>query len=238
MPEQESTFQDYERYITDLFAAEDEALRSTREAMARENIPRMYVSPSEGRLLEVLARGIGARRILEIGTLGGYSTLWLARALPAGGRLISLEIEERHAAVARRSLAMAGTGEKVEVRLGPARETLARMHADGEEAFDLVFIDADKEGYPGYLEQSVPLTRPGGLILADNTLSHSALDPDRGRTPHSEQQRLLVGAPTRVASGIARFNAAAAAHPQLVSIIVPVLRGRGIDGLLIALKSA
>jgi predicted O-methyltransferase YrrM len=219
MPEQEPMLQDYERYITDLFATEDEALRSTREAMARESIPRMHVSASEGRLLQVLALGIGARRILEIGTLGGYSTLWLARALPAGGRLISLEIEETHAAVARRSLAQAGVAEKVEVRLGPARETLAQMQASGEEPFDLVFIDADKEGYPGYLEQSVPLTRPGGLILADNALSHSALDPDR-------------------ASGIARFNAAVAAHSQLVSIVVPVLRGRGLDGLLIAVKSA
>jgi predicted O-methyltransferase YrrM len=219
MPEQEPTLQDYDRYINDLFAPEDEALRSTREAMAQENIPRIHVSPSQGRLLQVLARGIGARRILEIGTLGGYSTLWLARALPAGGRLISLEIEERHAAVARQSLARAGMADKVEVRLGPAQETLAQMQADGEEAFDLVFIDADKEGYPGYLEQSVPLTRPGGMILADNTLRHSALDPDR-------------------ATGIARFNAAVAAHPQLVSIIVPVLRGHGFDGLLIAVKSA
>jgi predicted O-methyltransferase YrrM len=219
MPEQEPTFQDYAQYINDLFAPEDEALRSTREAMARENIPRMHVSASQGRLLQVLARGIGARRILEIGTLGGYSTLWLARALPAGGRLISLEIEESHAAVARRSLARAGMGEKVEVRLGPARETLAQMQAGGEEAFDLVFIDADKDGYPGYLEQTVPLTRAGGMILADNTLRHSALDPER-------------------ASGIARFNAAVAAHPQLVSIIVPVLRGPGFDGLLIAVKSA
>jgi predicted O-methyltransferase YrrM len=223
MPEQEPTFQDYDRYINDLFAPEDEALRSTREAMARENIPRMHVSASQGRLLQVLARGIGARRILEIGTLGGYSTLWLARALPAGGRLISLEIEESHAAVARRSLDRAGMGEKVEVRLGSARETLAQMQAGGDSeapgAFDLVFIDADKEGYPGYLEQTVPLTRAGGMILADNTLRHSALDPDR-------------------ASGIARFNAAVAAHPQLVSIIVPVLRGPGFDGLLIAVKSA
>jgi caffeoyl-CoA O-methyltransferase len=217
MPEQELTLHDYDRYLTGLFAPEDDALRATREEMAREAIPRMYVSASEGKLLQVLARMIGARRVLEIGTLGGYSTQWLARALPADGKLISLEIDERHAAVAQRNLARAGVTDQVEVRLGPAAVTLAAMRAAGEAPFDLVFIDADKEGYPGYLEQAVPLTRDGGLILADNALSRSALD-------------------STAESGIARFNAAVAAHPQLLAIIVPVLRGRGIDGLLVAVK--
>src|ERR1700687_181957 len=139
----------------------DAALESALQASEAAGLPPHGVAPNQGKLLALLAQIHGAPIILEIGTLGGYSTLWLARALPAGGRLISLEIEERHVAVARRSLAAAGVGGKVEVRLGPAQETLARMQADGEEAFDLVFIDADKEGYPGYLEQSLPLTRPG-----------------------------------------------------------------------------
>ena len=217
MPEQEQTADNYDRYIAGLFAEEDEALSSARAEAKREGLPEINVSASEGKLLYILATMSGARRVLEVGTLGGYSAIWLARALPEGGRLISLEINPHHAEVARRNIARAGLSEKIEVRVGPAAETLAQLQASGEPPFDLVFIDADKDGYVGYLAQTVPLTRAGGLILGDNTLPDAVLDP--------------AGE-----SGTKRYNAAVAAHPDLNSIILPVFRGRGMDGLLVSIK--
>jgi caffeoyl-CoA O-methyltransferase len=219
MAEQRSVLKEYDRYISALFAAEDNALHSAREEMLREDMPEISVSASEGKLLQVLARIIGARRILEIGTLGGYSTIWLARALPPEGKLISLEIDARYAEVARRNLKRAGLEEKVEVRVGPALESLSRLKVTAEGAFDLVFIDADKEAYVNYLRQAMPLVREGGLVLGDNTLPDAVLDP-------------------AAESGTKRYNAAVSAHPDLDSILVPVLRGKGIDGLLISVKQS
>jgi predicted O-methyltransferase YrrM len=216
MDQREPTPENFGNYVGGLFAREDEALRAARAEMEREGLPKINVSASEGTLLHILARAVGARRILEIGTLGGYSATWLARALPEEGRLISLEIDEHHAEVARRNLARAGLAEKVEVRVGPAAESLDALAASGEDAFDLVFIDADKDGYPTYLEKSVPLVRAGGLIVADNVLQPAVLDPDAD-------------------TGITRYNAALAARPDLVSIITPTL-GRGLGGLSISVK--
>ncbi|MDQ2687010.1 MAG: O-methyltransferase [Armatimonadota bacterium] len=201
-------------FISGLFAPEDDALTTALEDMKREGLPSINVSASEGKTLHVLARAIGAKRILEVGTLGGYSTIWLARALPEGGRLISLELDAHHADVARQNIARAGLTDKVEIRVGPASTSLAQMTA--EEPFDLAFIDADKDGYVGYLEQVVPLVRPGGLILGDNTLSHSAMDPTAD-------------------TGITRYNAAVAARADLASVIIPTLR-HDIDGLLVSVK--
>jgi predicted O-methyltransferase YrrM len=158
---------------------------------------------------------IGARRILEIGTLGGYSAIWMARALPEDGRLISLEIDPHHAEVSRQNLEQAGLAGKTEVRVGPAAETLAQMAKDGEPLFDLVFIDADKGGYPEYLQLALPLTRAGGVILADNAL----------------QGVLQPGADT----GITRYNQAVASNADLTSIMLPILRG-DLDGLLVSIK--
>ena len=217
MAEWEKTTGAYDNYVTSLFAADDAALLATRAEMQREGLPGINVSACEGKLLHVLALMSGAKRVLEIGTLGGYSATWLARALPEDGKLISLELDPHHADVARRNLEQAGLTPKVEVRVGPALESLAKMEAEGEAPFDLVFIDADKDGYVDYLKKAVPLTREGGLILGDNTL------PDAVLTPTAD-------------SGTKRYNAAVAAHPDLVSIIVPVLRGNGMDGLLISLK--
>jgi caffeoyl-CoA O-methyltransferase len=159
----------------------------------------------------------GAKRIIEIGTLGGYSGIWLARALPDDGVLVSLEIDAHHADVARRNVESAGLSSKVEIRVGPALVSLEKMAAAGEEPFDLVFIDADKDGYVAYLEKSLPLLRNGGLMLADNTLPDAVLDP-------------------KATSGAKRFNSAAAANPELVSIIVPLARDGGIDGLTVSVK--
>lgn len=207
----------YDRYIRETFAKEDDALRQTREDMEREGIPRINVSASEGKMLHVLALLSGAKRILEIGTLGGYSAIWLGRALPPGGTLISLEIDPHHAEVARRNIARAGLSDTIEVRIGSAAATLTQMAEDGESLFDLVFIDADKDGYVEYLEKALPPLRVGGLLLGDNTLPDAVLDPT-------------------ATSGTKRYNSAVAARPKLVSSLFPVLRSQGIDGLLISLK--
>jgi predicted O-methyltransferase YrrM len=217
MAELKSILQEYDRYISGLFAPEDDALKSARSQMQWEGMPEINVSASSGKLLQVLARIIGANRILEIGTLGGYSTIWLARALPPAGKLITLEINSRYAEVARRNLKHADLLQKVDIKVGPALESLSQLETEGEALFDVVFIDADKEGYPKYLQKAMPLLREGGLVLADNTLPDAVLDPAAD-------------------SGIKRFNTEVSAHPDLTSVLVPVLRTRGIDGLLISTK--
>jgi caffeoyl-CoA O-methyltransferase len=217
MTSPEKSIHSYDNYISRLFAVEDDVLQATRSVMQQEGLSPINVSANSGQLLHLLALMSGARRILEIGALGGYSAIWLARALPADGRLISLEIDEHHAEVARRNLAQAGLTAKVEVRVGPALETLTAMEQAGEAPFDLVFIDADKDGYVAYLPKAVALVRDGGLILADNTLPDEVLDANGD-------------------SGTKRYNAAVAAHPALVSTIVPVLRQQGFDGLTISIK--
>lgn len=217
MTEPEKTTHDYDRYITQTFAAEDDVLRAARDEMEREGVPGINVSASEGKLLHVLALLTGAKRILEIGTLGGYSAIWMARALPPDGRLVSLELDPHHADVARRSIERAGLTDKIEIRVGPASESLSQMASNGEAPFDLAFIDADKDGYVDYLAKTVPLVREGGLILGDNTLPDAVLDPAGD-------------------SGTKRYNTAVAARPDLVSSLVPVLRSQGIDGLLLSVK--
>ena len=205
----------YDNYIADLFAPQDAALTETLVEMEREGVRSINVSPVEGKLLQVLALLIGARRILEIGTLGGYSGIHLARALPDGGKLITLEIDPHHARVARRNFERAGVGEKVEICVGPATETLPQIAARNEPLFDVIFIDADKEGYPEYLRLSLPLLRNGGLIMGDNTL-RGALQPENDGAQH--------------------YNADAAQNGELTSILIPVLRQRGLDGLTVSVK--
>jgi predicted O-methyltransferase YrrM len=206
----------YNDYIASLFAPQDSALTETLAEMAREHIPGINVSATEGKLLHILALSIGAKRILEVGTLGGYSGIHLARALPEDGKLITLEIDPHHAEVARRNFERAGIGHKVEIRLGPAAETLRELAAAGEPPFDLVFIDADKGGYTEYLRQSLPLLREGGLMLGDNTLPDAVLSGED--------------------SGTKRYNAAIAQRPELTTIVVPILRQHGIDGLTVSFK--
>jgi predicted O-methyltransferase YrrM len=218
MSAKDATWADLDRYITRLFASEDAALKQAVEDARRSHLPEIHVSASEGKILFLLARMIAARRIIELGTLGGYSTIWLGRALPPEGRLISLELELHHAQVAAANITRAGLAGKVEIRTGPAAESLKQLSAAEEPPFDLVFIDADKDNYPLYLDLVLPLTRPGGLILADNALSHNALDPN-------------------LQSGISRYNQAVSQRPELTSIILPVLRDDVIDGLLVSIKS-
>jgi caffeoyl-CoA O-methyltransferase len=206
----------YNDYIASLFAPQDAVLLETLGEMEREKMPGINVSAVEGKLLQLLALTIGAKRILEIGTLGGYSGIHLARALPEDGRLITLEIDPRHAEVARRNIERAGIGHKVEVRVGPASEMLLQLMAAGEPPFDLIFIDADKGGYVEYLRQSLPLLREGGLLLGDNTLPEAVL--------------------TQEESGTKRYNAAVAECPELTTIVIPILRQHGMDGLTVSVK--
>ena len=166
-------------YITGLLVPEDAALRDALEDSAAAGLPPIAVTPNQGKLLGLLARVQRAQRILELGTLGGYSTIWLARALPAGGRLITLEANAGYAEIARANIARAGLAERVELRVAPALETLPRLVDEGAGPFDLIFIDADKQNNPGYFEWSLKLSRPGTLIVVDNVVRGGAiLDPD------------------------------------------------------------
>ena len=207
--------------IDALFAPEDDALRAAREAPAGHGMPSISISPAQGRLMQVLARAVGAKRILEIGALAGYSGVWLARALPDGGKLISLEVSEKHAAVARESLARAGVADRAEVRVGPG-DTLMEALAS-EEPFDLVFIDANKEGYPAYLEWALKLARPGAFIIADNTV--------RGGSPLAAT---LDPAADEGARGLWTYNQRVAGEKRLLSVALANDEG-GLDGMTISL---
>jgi len=204
-------------YIEDLFDPSDEVLAAALRDSRRAGLPKINVSPNQGRLLQLLAAMAGARRILEIGTLGGYSAIHLARALPDDGAMISLEIDEHHARVARNNIARAGLTDKVEIRVGDAHELLGSLTEDNEGPFDVIFIDADKEGYPAYLDASLRLVRSGALILGDNTI--------RGGTVLDPQEA--------TAQATREFNERIARDPGLTGIILPLIRER-IDGLTVA----
>ena len=209
---------DIDDYVAGLFAPPDEALEEALGVSVREGLPSINVSATEGKLLQMLVWISGARRVLEIGTLGGYSAIHFACALPPDGTLLSLELDEHHAEVARRNVGRAGLSEKVEIRVGDARRSLNELVENGEGPFDVIFIDADKEGYPEYLGWSLRLSRPGTLILGDNAIREgSVIDPD---DPSSRAMR--------------EFNQKLAEDPRLSAIVLPLIRER-IDGLAIAL---
>ncbi|WP_428511294.1 O-methyltransferase [Pseudonocardia sp.] len=203
-------------FLTDLFVGEDVALDAALATNAEAGLPPIDVSPPQGRLLHLLARAVGARRILEIGTLGGYSTIWLARALPADGRLVTCEVDPHHADVARANLERAGLGGRVDVVVGPALETVAAL--DGP--FDLVFADADKPSNAEYFARAVELTRPGGLIVVDNVVRHGTVVA--GEDPN--------------AVGSRRALAAMAADPRVVATAIQTVGSKGHDGFAIALR--
>jgi caffeoyl-CoA O-methyltransferase len=175
--------QAFNRYVTEMFAAEDDVLQSIQEETRRNNMPQISLSPQEGRLLQFLARSVGARKAVEIGTLAGYSGTWLARALPENGKLYTLEMDSKHARVARANFARAGVSDKVELIEGPALRSLNQIQPHGP--FDFVFIDADKGSYPRYLEWAIQNLRPGGMVAAHNAFRGGGVinpdnDDDRG----------------------------------------------------------
>jgi caffeoyl-CoA O-methyltransferase len=209
-----------EKYIESLFVEDDPVLVQNLADAAAAGLPEIQVSANQGRLLYLLTKISGARRILEIGTLGGYSTTWLARALPDNGTVLSLELDPTHAAVARRNVDRAGVGGRVTIEVGPAAETLAALIDKKVAAFDLIFIDADKPGYLAYLDLSMQLSRPGTVILADNLIRDGAVLDKNVAEENARAARA--------------FNAKLAAERRLESIIIPV-NGKRIDGMSISI---
>jgi predicted O-methyltransferase YrrM len=184
--------------VDDYFEAEllenDPILEATLRSSQAAGLPEIQVSPTQGKLLHLLAKSVGARRILELGTLGGYSSTWLARALPAGGKLVTLELNPKHAEVARSNLARAGLTEKVDVRVGPALESLAKLLAEKAPPFDLVFVDADKPNTRVYFDWAIRLTRPGALIVVDNVVRKGELANATSADPNVRGMRELLEA--------------------------------------------
>jgi len=209
-------------YITDCFVPGDPALDAALAASEAAGLPAINVAPNQGKLLMLLARAIGARRILEIGTLGGYSTIWLARGLPPDGRLITLEANPDYAEVARANIARAGLGEMVEVRVGRAQDTLPGLAAEGP--FDLIFIDADKPGTPGYFQWAVRLSRRSSLIIVDNVVREGAVLDAASDDPNVQ--------------GMRRFFELAATDPRVNGTALQTVGAKGHDGLAILLVTA
>jgi predicted O-methyltransferase YrrM len=206
---------DISQYITGLFADEDEQLERTRMQTVEKGLPEIHVSPEEGRFIQLLVRATGTLKALEIGTLGGYSGTWIARGLAPGGRLITVELEEAHAAVAREHFQAAGVADRVEIITGDAHELLPQLRAEGP--FDFVFIDAEKSGYPDYFDWAVENVRSGGVIAA-----HNALAGGRIMLPEGDEERATM---------MVDFNRRVAASPRVISTIFPAG-----DGTLIAVK--
>jgi len=211
-------------YVSGLLAPQDEALGAALKAGVDAGLPEIQVSPPQARLLEILARSIGARTMLEFGTLAGYSTIWLARALPEGGRLITLEANPEYAEVARENIARAGVADLVELRVGPALDALPALDAEGVGPFDLVFIDADKIHTPDYFTWALDRTRPGGLIVADNVVRDGALVDPESDDPTIPAQR--------------RLHELIAADPRVTATTIQTVGSKGYDGFTLTLVTA
>jgi predicted O-methyltransferase YrrM len=208
-------------YITDTFLPDDPVLDAALKASTDAALPAISVAPNQGKLLHLLALAQGARNILEIGTLGGYSTIWLARALPPGGRLVTLEYEPAHADVARGNFARAGLTGVVELRVGAALDTLPQLAAEKLGPFDFIFIDADKENYPGYFEWALKLSRRGTLIIADNVIRKGAVID-----PASDDSRVQA---------VRRLHELIAAEPRVSATVIQTVGTKGYDGFTFAL---
>jgi predicted O-methyltransferase YrrM len=210
-----------DQYLTGLLVPADSALDEALNARNAAGLPPISVSPNQGKLLWLLARLRGARSILEIGTLGGYSTIWLARGLETGGRLITLEADPKHARVALENLARAGLSKVVDLRIGPALETLPQIDAEALGPFDLVFIDADKPSTPEYFDWALKLSRPGSLIVVDNVVRKGAVVDSASDDPSVQ--------------GMRRFLERLAAEPRVSATAIQTVGIKGYDGFAIAL---
>ena len=210
-----------DKFIADQFLEDDPALTATLAASETAGMPPIQVAPLQGKLLMMLSRAMGARKILEIGTLGGYSTIWLARGLSEGGGLITLDHHAAYAEIARDNIANAGLGDKVEIRVGKALDTLPTLEAEGAGPFDLVFIDADKPNTPDYFDWAVKLSRPGGLIIVDNVVREGAVLEEKSENPNVK--------------GLREFYVRAAADPRVTATAFQTVGDKGHDGLAIVL---
>ena len=205
-----------DQYVTELLVRPDAALEAALKESEAAGLPGIQVAPNQGKLLQLLAQMQGAKRILEIGTLGGYSTIWLARALEAGGRLVTLEANAHHAEVARANIARAGLEKVVDVRVGQALETLPKLAADGSGPFDLVFIDADKDNIPEYFEWALKLCRRGSVIIVDNVVRNGAVIDEKIRDAG--------------VLGVRRFNQMVAGEKRVSATSIKTVGGKGYDG--------
>ena len=210
-----------DRYVEELLVSDDPVLDGALAANASAGLPPHDVSPAQGKLLFLLARLAGARRVLEVGTLGGYSTIWLARALPDGGRLITLEVDPRYAEVARGNVIRAEVGDRVEVRVGPALDSLAALIAENADPFDLIFIDADKPNNPGYLRAALDLSRAGTAIVGDNVVREGALVDFA-----SDDARV---------HGVRGFHEVLASDSRVDATTIQTVGSKGYDGFSLAL---
>jgi predicted O-methyltransferase YrrM len=221
MPITNDRWTEVDRYFETLLTPYDPALEAALHASSEAGLPPIQVTPNQGKLLAILAQSIQARSILEIGVLGGYSTIWLARALAPGGKLVTLEVDPKHAAVARANLDRAGFDGTVEVRLGSALETLPQLLAEGRGPFDLVFIDADKPSTKAYFEWSLKLTHPGSLIIIDNVVRGGDVADPASSDPNVQ--------------GMRSFAAALAAERRVTATVLQTVNSKGYDGFAIAL---
>lgn len=219
MPIDQETFTAVDSFVESTLAADDEALRGALEAAAAAGLPQIQVSPAQGRLLTILAQLVGARTVLEFGTLGGYSTILLARGMEPGGHLYTLEVDAKHAKVARGSIERAGFGELVDLRVGPALKSLPGLEADAAGPFDLVFVDADKPNTPAYVAWSLERTRPGGLIVADNVVRDGRLAEEGSADETIEAQR--------------RLHEQLAREPRVEATTIQTVGVKGYDGFTI-----
>jgi predicted O-methyltransferase YrrM len=220
----EQQYEAVDRYLAERYAPADDALAAALAATDAAGLPSIAVSPTQGKLLQVLARMVQARRILEIGTLGGYSSLWLAGVLPAGGRLITLELNARHAAVARSNFERAGLADRIELREGPALDSLERLHAESVEAFDFFFIDADKANSPNYVTWALKLAHRGSVIVIDNVIREGAIVNARSRDP--------------AVLGTRQLHDMLASEPRLSATAIQTVGAKGYDGFAVALVIA
>ena len=211
---------DVDRYFSDLLTLPDAALEDALAANRSASLPAIDVTALQGKFLNLLIRMSGARRVLEIGTLGGYSTIWLARALPARGRVVTLELSPRHAEIARANLQKAGVLNRIEIRVGPALNSLRSLVKSGAAPFDFIFIDADKTGLPAYLDWSMKLSRPGTIIVADNVVRDGMV--------------IDAAHPDPDIQGVRRFTAMLAAETRLASTVLQTVGIKGYDGFAMA----
>jgi predicted O-methyltransferase YrrM len=209
-----------DEYFGDHLLKSDAALDAILAANRKAGLPPIDVTPLQGKFLELLVRMSSARRVLEIGMLGGYSTAWMARALPSDGRVISLELEQRHADIARKNLESVNLSDRVEIRVGRAADSLQKLVVEKAAPFDLIFIDADKAGYPDYLDWSLKLSRPGTVIVADNVVREGAVIDPKSADPNVQ--------------GVRRFTEKLAAEPRLTATALQTVSSKKHDGLILA----